>query len=318
MRESNPKVSIIIPVYNGAIYMREAIDSALAQTYENVEVIVVNDGSSDDGKTDKVARSYGDRIRYFNKENGGVASALNLGIREMQGEYFSWLSHDDVYYPKKIEAEVNYLNGSPPGTIVYCNFELIDATSKVFATDCCGSAPPEDFLYNLITKGHVNGCTMMIPKRCFDEIGVFDESLPTTQDYALWFLFAQTYHFVQLSQVLVQSRVHAGQGSNVIPTHWQAVNDLHRWFIDEVDAKNLLRLSQADKIKAYLAIAGTFNDRFFYSAGMHAAKLALNHAQGQGLTAVLRNLPSVVQAVFNSKKMEIIHFLTIHKKRLVG
>ena len=94
--EYDPKVSIIIPVYNGANYVSEAIDSALAQTYKNIEIIVVNDGSSDDGATEKIAKSYGDRIRYFAKENGGVSSALNFGIRQMTGEWFSWLSHDDL------------------------------------------------------------------------------------------------------------------------------------------------------------------------------------------------------------------------------
>ena len=106
----NPKVSILIPAYNGANYMREAIDSALAQTYKNSEVILVNDGSKDNGDTEAIARSYGDKIRYFHKENGGVASALNLGIRKMTGEYFSWLSHDDVYYPHKIETQINFLS----------------------------------------------------------------------------------------------------------------------------------------------------------------------------------------------------------------
>ena len=89
-----PMVSIIIPVYNGANYLREAIDSALAQTYSNFEVIVVNDGSNDGGETDRIATSYGEKIRYFRKENGGVASALNMGIKHMKGDYFSWLSHD--------------------------------------------------------------------------------------------------------------------------------------------------------------------------------------------------------------------------------
>ena len=80
----NPLVSIIIPVYNGSNFMREAIDSALAQTYPNIEILVVNDGSTDN--TREIALSYGDKIRYFEKENGGVATALNLAIREMKGE----------------------------------------------------------------------------------------------------------------------------------------------------------------------------------------------------------------------------------------
>ena len=89
--------------------MREAIDSAIAQTYQNIEIIVVNDGSNDNGKTREIALSYGDKIRYFEKENGGVSTALNLGIKEMKGEYFSWLSHDDVYYPNKVERQVREL-----------------------------------------------------------------------------------------------------------------------------------------------------------------------------------------------------------------
>ena len=82
----NPRVSIVIPVYNGSNYLSEAIESALNQTYGNTEVIVVNDGSCDAGRTEDIARDYGEKIRYFVKENGGVASALNTGIRRMTGD----------------------------------------------------------------------------------------------------------------------------------------------------------------------------------------------------------------------------------------
>ena len=82
-----PLVSIVIPVYNGSNFLRDAIDSALAQTYPRVEVIVVNDGSTDGGATEAIAKSYGSRIRYFAKENGRVASAVNYGIANMNGDY---------------------------------------------------------------------------------------------------------------------------------------------------------------------------------------------------------------------------------------
>ena len=97
----HPKISIVILVYNGANFLSQAIDTALAQTYDNIEIIVVNDGSNDDGATGQVALSYGDKINYFSKPNGGVSSALNYAIEKMQGDYFSWLSHDDLYEPEK-------------------------------------------------------------------------------------------------------------------------------------------------------------------------------------------------------------------------
>ena len=90
--------------------MREAIDSALNQTYQNIEVIVVNDGSKDN--TEEIALSYGDRIRYYNKENGGVSTALNLGIQEMTGDYFCFLPHDDVFAPQKIEKQIRAIQES--------------------------------------------------------------------------------------------------------------------------------------------------------------------------------------------------------------
>ncbi len=107
IESSLPKVTIVIPVYNGEKYVKFAIDSAINQTYKNLEVLVVDDGSTD--ATEKIAKSYGDKIRYIKKKNGGVSSALNLAIKKMTGEYFSWLSHDDVYEPNKVECEINYL-----------------------------------------------------------------------------------------------------------------------------------------------------------------------------------------------------------------
>jgi len=112
--------------------MREAIDSAIAQTYNNIEIIVVNDGSNDNGKTREIALSYGDKIRYFEKENGGVSTALNLGIKEMKGEYFSWLSHDDVYYPNKIERQVKELEGlDDKKTIIHSDYEIADKNLRL-------------------------------------------------------------------------------------------------------------------------------------------------------------------------------------------
>ncbi len=208
----NPKVSVVIPVYNGSDYLREAIESTLAQTYNNIEVLVVNDGSNDGGKTEEIALSYGNKIRYFNKENGWVSSALNLGIREMKGEYFSWLSHDDQYYPQKIEAQINYLNILEDKTIIiYTDFSYIDENSHIKSEYLVKHVPPEHFRPAFIWGGIINGCTLLIPKKCFETYGVFDENLRATQDYDLWFRFSEMYSFVHLPLLLVKSRIHPNQ-----------------------------------------------------------------------------------------------------------
>lgn len=214
-----PLVSIIIPVYNGSDYLREAIDSALSQTYDAIEVIVVNDGSNDMGKTDRIARSYGDRIRYLQKPNGGVSSALNMGIMNMRGEYFSWLSHDDVYAEDKIEKQVCALRSVKENTIICCKYIQIDQYSKVINWN-----PPQNgflpyVLYNwqktlegLLKENALNGCCLMLPRSVFEKCGMFDESLRFCQDVFMWYkVFLNHYSLLCTEDVCVRSRVHVKQ-----------------------------------------------------------------------------------------------------------
>lgn len=207
-----PKVSIIIPVYNGSNYMREAIDSALMQTYKNIEVLVINDGSYDHGATRKIALSYNNKIRYFEKLNGGVATALNLGIREMSGKYFSWLSHDDVYYPDKIEKQIEYLiQQDKKNIILYSDYDFIDNESKHIRSYKVQHKEP--FRICLLSSWPINGCTTLIDKSFFDENGFFDENAKYSQDYYLWFKLANKYEFVHMPDPLIKSRIHNEQGT---------------------------------------------------------------------------------------------------------
>lgn len=214
-----PKVSIVIPVYNGSNYLREAIDSVLAQTYKNIEIIVINDGSNDRGKTDKICRSYGNKIRYFKKENGGVASALNMGMDKMNGEYFSWLSHDDVYYPDKIEKQINYLSElkNKEQVVLYADYELIDKNSKFLQKVILNHKELTEKPEYALLRGSVNGITLLIPKSAFDEYGKFDESLMVTQDYDMWRRMMKTYKFVHMDDIFTKTRIHALQDSNKHP-----------------------------------------------------------------------------------------------------
>ena len=221
MLKENPIVSIVIPVYNGANYMREAIDSALNQTYKNIEVIVINDGSDDNGDTERIALSYGDRVRYFYKENGGVSSALNLGIREMRGKYFSWLSHDDVYYDTKIENQIKVLLRIDNDDIIaYCKTTFINKDSALINKEWHKtSLKPnqltnyEDSLLSLLKDGVFSGCALLIPKKIFIDNNIFfDENMRYSQDIFMWYrIFLKKYSLIYIDDIGVKSRLHEKQ-----------------------------------------------------------------------------------------------------------
>jgi len=267
-----PLVSIVIPVYNGANYLREAIDSALAQTYINCEVIVVNDGSNDDGATRNIALSYGSSIGYFEKENGGVATALNLGIREIKGEFFSWLSHDDLYFPYKVERQIKYLrDNNLHDVVLYSNFEFIDEKGEWIgaAPDMSGNTP-ESFRYLLVKASPIHGCTALIPTRCFKLVGLFQEHLKSTQDYELWFRMAKHIPFIYQDDILVKSRLHDKQCSRSLGSaHISECNALNICCLNEMIASEEIPC-QLSKSFFALSVARGLLHKELYPASLHA------------------------------------------------
>lgn len=257
----NPFVSIIIPVYNGSNYLKEAIDSALNQTYKNLEILVINDGSNDEGATEKIALSYGDKIRYFKKANGGVSSALNLGIEKMSGEYFSWLSHDDVYYKTKIEASIDIINKlKSDNNIVVCQYDFINKDGeKIFRPykKIAGNFSGMDMFQEVFSGFPLNGCTLLINKEAFSEVGLFDQNYKYVQDIDLWTRFMLNgYNFVVIDDICVRSRIHSQQGTAVMPQRYfverkmmgiPLVDTIHEKFGD--DAKKYLEIYLYDCIE---------------------------------------------------------------------
>ena len=233
MFDRDPFVSIVIPVYNGSNYMREAIDSALAQTYPHIEVLVVNDGSNDGGETDRIARSYWERIRYFSQENGGVASALNLGIREMKGEYFAWLSHDDVFLPEKIARQIGFLEQNPGFAACYTNYLQIDANGNKLREIATPWLPKKKALKTLFGRQYINGSTMVVKRDCFDQVGMFAEHLRYTQDMEMWLRLLQRFEIGRVAPALAKQRVHPEQGSRkTLSQQKEAQQVLDRSFAD--------------------------------------------------------------------------------------
>lgn len=210
---NNPLVSIIIPVYNGADYLQEAINSALAQTYPHVEVIVINDGSTDN--SEEIALSYGDKISYFAKPNGGVSSALNLGIEKMKGAWFSWLSHDDMYLPHKIEEQVKLTTQYEDAQIIVNDVKFINQNSEVISRFHYkwkdGLKSSSEALLILNTNSVPNGCAMLINRSFIADLR-FNEKLIFIQDKDFYYrLFASGAKVAVSSNITTLSRVHAKQ-----------------------------------------------------------------------------------------------------------
>ena len=275
----NPKVSIVIPVYNGSDYLREAIDSALAQSYKNTEILVINDGSSDSGETERIALSYGHKIRYISKPNGGVASALNRAISEMSGEYFSWLSHDDLYTTDKVEKEVDALSRiGRNGVIIYSDYSTFTTNPAAAIPARMKGVPPEHFRYWITVKNTLHGCTLLIPRSAFKKCGGFNESLRTTQDYDLWFRLAKEYRFVHIADVLVKARSHANQGSNnMAGIALVECNNLLTGFIGDITSDEICSATGKGLYESYLDVASSMYRRGFDQAGRLADKLANEH-----------------------------------------
>lgn len=200
---NDPLVSIVIPTYN-CPYIASSIESALAQSYPHTEVIVVNDGSTEHSD---LIKPYFDRIRYIEKTNGGTGSALNEGIKQSRGQYFSWLSSDDLYSRDKVGKQLNFML-SANADASYTAFSFIDEHGQVTGRHGTPFASKSRF-YEAMRGGNViNGCTVMLKRELFERIGLFDESLRCTQDYDLWCRIIPYYDFYYLDEPLVQYRLH--------------------------------------------------------------------------------------------------------------
>lgn len=204
------KVSIVIPFYN-CPYIDRAIRSALSQSYENIEVIVVNDGS--ELYSEKITSFRKDFV-YIEKENGGTASALNAGIREATGDFFTWLSSDDLYHPEKVKQQMKFMKDTG-AKASYMPYLLINEKDQITS----GQIGEEvilsryDFIKRLSRACFINGCTVMLDMNLFTELGLFDESLLYTQDYDFWLRVSLDHNFHFMKDPLVYYRLHENMGS---------------------------------------------------------------------------------------------------------
>lgn len=218
---ANQLVSVVVPAFNASNTIRETVRSALNQTHRNLEIIIVDDGSTD--QTQEVASCLVEsdpRVRYLRKDNGGVASARNRGIAEARGEFVATLDADDLWHPTKLERQLDRFAQSDPDTaLVYAWCCWIDEFGNVFGcgqpTRLEGSIFPEMCVGNVI----VSGSNALVRRGALIDAGGFDETLRTgkaqgCEDWKLYLQIAERHEIAMVPEYLVGYRVVPGSMSD--------------------------------------------------------------------------------------------------------
>jgi glycosyltransferase involved in cell wall biosynthesis len=236
---SKPLVSVILPVYNGENYLRLAIESVLAQTFSDYELIIVDDGSVD--ATADIVRAYETpRIRYVRQENTGVSGAFNHGLRLAAGRYISWLSHDDVFMPTKLEKQVNAISQTEGPSVCYTDIQMIDSHGKVFLNRRLPEHGREEALRNVLTGGFISlaSYSLLYDRRCIDEVGMYSLEWRYAQDVDMLARLARRFPLIRVPEFLMQVREHRARG--IRSKNWE--REITRYFAEQLNSTSIEEL----------------------------------------------------------------------------
>jgi glycosyltransferase involved in cell wall biosynthesis len=210
-----PKVSVLIPAYNAMAYLSETIESVLSQTFNDFEVIVVNDGSSD-GTEQWVSQIVDSRVKLISQENKGLAGARNTGIAHASVEYIAFLDADDLWEPIKLEKQVRILEENPEVGLVYTWVAYINEKSE-FTGRVVKYQAEGDVWQTLLECNIVEcGSVAMVRRSCFDTVGVFDWNLSAfnvTEDWDMWLRIAARYPFKVVKEPVTYYRQSSSSAS---------------------------------------------------------------------------------------------------------
>ena len=211
---SLPKVSVFIPTYNRAHYLPQCLDSILAQTYQNFEIVIVDDGSSDNSLEILMdyQRRFPDKIYYYwhpGHANKGIAATSNLAILKSRGKYLAWTGSDDMWYPEKLELQVAQLEHDPRLGVVYSYADFIDGNGRKLpgraGRDITSDPNP---VGQLLQYCHLPAMTTVIRRDCLEDVGLCDETLQICEDWDLWIRVFSRWTVGFIDRSLAQYRIH--------------------------------------------------------------------------------------------------------------
>jgi glycosyltransferase involved in cell wall biosynthesis len=217
-----PLVSVVMPAYNCAAFVAEAIESALAQDYPNLEILVVNDGSTDD--TASVLSRFADRIHVIDVPNGGPARARNTGLEQARGDYIAFLDADDVWIPGKLAAQVEHLQSHPEVGVCYTGWHVwLSDEHGGFVRPAWAAQSLQSPAIDAARSGWIYGrllfdcelltTTVMIRASIARETGLFDTALAVGEDYDYWLRLSQARQITRLDCIGALYRVLANSAS---------------------------------------------------------------------------------------------------------
>lgn len=216
MNDTMPKVSVIMPSYNTASLIAEALDSVFAQTYRDFEVIVINDGSPDTPELERVLQPYLERIVYLKQPNRRACGARNNGISHAKGEYLAFLDSDDSWTPRYLQSQVEHLEASPALDMVYCDCLIYGDTPQAGQTfmQGCPSVGAVSFESVLNEQSQIPISGTVVRRQAVMNAGGFDERLAMCDDYEMWLRLA--FHGTRIGYYSdVLSRIRIGRPSSL-------------------------------------------------------------------------------------------------------
>jgi glycosyltransferase involved in cell wall biosynthesis len=280
-----PDVSVIIPSYNSAKYLAEAVDSVLSQTFRDFEVLVIDDGSTDN--TEKIAANYAAPVRYIRQENSGVAVARNHGVNESRGRYVAFLDADDTWRQDKLEVQVKALSENPGYRACYTAFTVV--SPNLTPLNVVRSWRRGTALEDLLTRGNVIGsiCSVICERSLFETTGGFDPSLSQCADWDMWVRMSPLTDFLYIDAPLVTYRQHASNMSRNAPLlERDSLVVLKKGFDMPGLDRALRRKRRAAFARNYMVLAGAYFHAGKYgdSAACAARSVAMDVRQFGRLT----------------------------------
>lgn len=232
-------VSVIIPVYNRQNTISRAVDSVLAQSYQNLEVIIVDDGSTD--STMMILQGYSEsKIHIFSQKHKGANAARNRGINEARGEYIAFQDSDDEWLPDKLAKQIAYMQLNNY-KVCYCPYELHGKSISIIPEDYLQSDKYEKGIGELLKyKNSIGTPTLIMEKSVIECVGGFDEAFPRLQDYELVIRIAQRYQIGYCAEALVRAYRQNDSITNAEESYKEAVYQLLKKHIDFVDKVKIL------------------------------------------------------------------------------